>query len=693
MFSSLELLAYGAAVVTDTVLMMTLLNARNYARVMLPLVIFSISVWVFHLATFCHAYFEGLATNWDTGIHLMSMVAMVVGLAMMPSALLHLLWRLRTSGFALNTKPDSRIVLLYWPLLVTPIVARSFGEDPQARFLDLCRPFAAPYLIWAGLVIGATVVVCFRVARQEKEPAQSLFYRLLGYSMLAMAALLYVTIPVALAWPEGLPLLQLLAVLAPMAPVGLFTYFVVRFNFLRLFVERTLIYAAGGVIVLLAYELALNGVHAQIKRQWGINAEILQGALFVALVMLMPPLRRRVLEALRYLISGQRMASFRAGIRRLAVRITERAGETPVALCEGFVKELREAAGLSYVSAWLADGEGRLKPFAPAHSALSAEHVDRLYKDLHSEPHTMCTWRDAPSAAALDALQHCDASAAIGFAARRVRGLLLLGRRSHNRDFGEEESNILVVLVEQLAVAMENCQLQQDRLAAERQAQQNERLRSLGLLASAMAHEVRNPLSAIKTIAAVVAEDLGAESPHSDDLHLIVSETNRLSQTTSDLLAFARPAPEGGPSGSFTATLISTLAVLRHHARQHEISLDAEIPAGLPGVRIGGSALQEIFFNLLNNSIEATGRGGRVTVTCSQSNGHVIAEVCDNGAGIEPAIQNQLFQPFITTKDSGGGMGLYIVGCRVREAGGVIECRSRANQGTTFILRLPIAEP
>jgi signal transduction histidine kinase len=461
---------------------------------------------------------------------------------------------------------------------------------------------------------------------------------------------------------------------------------------LRLFVERTLVYAAVGVVLLLAYELALNRMHAQIKQRWGINAEILQGALLVTLVMLAPPLRRRVLEALRYLVSGQRMAALRAEIRHLAVRITERAGEPPAVLCAGFADDLRQALSLTYVSAWLADGEGRLSPLAPPNSTLSATEVGRLYADLQGEPHTLCAWRNAPTPEALAALQQCDASGAIVFAARRFRGVLLLGRRERNRDFGEEEASILVVLVEQLAVAMENSQLQQDRLAAERQAQQNERLRSLGLLASAVAHEVRNPLSAIKTIAAVVAEDLGATSPHADDLHLIVSESNRLSQTTSDLLAFARPAPDGGPSGSFTATLNSTLAVLRHHARLREITLDAVIPAALPGVRIGGSALQEIFFNLLNNSIEATGRGGRVTVSCSQSNGHVVAEVCDNGSGIEPAIQNQLFQPFVTTKDSGGGMGLYIVGCRVREAGGVIECLSRANQGTTFILRLPVAE-
>lgn len=692
MFTSLELLAYGAAVVTDTVLLATLLDRRNFARVMLPLVIFTVSVWLFHLATFCHAYFDALETNWAAGIHLTLMIAMLVGLAVMPSALLHLLWRLRASGFALNTPPDARIVVLYWPLLLTPAVARAFGVDPRERFLELCRPFAVPYLVWAGLVVVATVVVSYRVARREEDPAQQKFFRLLGSSLIATAALAFVAVPAALIWPNSPPVLQLLAVLAPVVPVALFTYFVVRFNFLRLFTERTLIYAAVSVVLLLAYELASNRMHAQIRQRWGINAAILQGALLVSLIMLAPPLRRRVLEALRYLVSSQRMVALRAKIRHLAVRITERAGETPAALCEGFADDLRQALSLSYVSAWLADGDGRLTPLAPASSSLPPVDITTLYADLQSEPHTLYTWRDAPTASALAALQHCDASGAIVFAARRVRGLLVLGRRSRNRDFGEEEASILVVLVEQLAVAMENSQLQQDRLAAERQAQQNERLRSLGLLASAVAHEVRNPLSAIKTIAAVVAEDLGATSPHADDLHLIVSESNRLSQTTSELLAFARPAPDVGPAGSFTATLNSTLAVLRHHARQREITLDAEIPAGLPGVRIGGSALQEIFFNLLNNSIEATGRGGRVTVSCRQSNGHVVAEVCDNGPGIEPAIQNQLFQPFVTTKDSGGGMGLYIVGCRVREAGGAIECASRADHGTTFIVRLPIAD-
>ena len=278
------------------------------------------------------------------------------------------------------------------------------------------------------------------------------------------------------------------------------------------------------------------------------------------------------------------------------------------------------------------------------------------------------------------------------FAANRVRGLIMLGRRDRNRDFSEEEAAILVVLAEQLAVAMDNSLLQAQRIGAERRAFQNERLTTLGLLAGAVAHEIKNPLSSIKTIITVVAEDLGPDSPHADDLRLVVNETHRLAQTTSQLLGFARPGVETDTAGSVTSTLDTTLAILRHHAHQQEIEIAVDLPADLPTVSIVGTALQEIFFNLLNNSIEAAGRGGRVSIICHRQDGYVVTAVHDTGPGIAPHIQDQLFQPFITTKEAGTGLGLYVVSCRVREAGGEISCQSRTGYGTTFVIRLPIAE-
>ena len=105
----------------------------------------------------------------------------------------------------------------------------------------------------------------------------------------------------------------------------------------------------------------------------------------------------------------------------------------------------------------------------------------------------------------------------------------MLGRKPFNQELNEEELSSLALLTEQLAVTLRNARLQQDRLAAERRALRQEKLSTLGLLASSIAHEIKNPLSSIRTISTVMAEDLGPDSPHAEDLRLIISEIDRLS--------------------------------------------------------------------------------------------------------------------------------------------------------------------
>ncbi len=691
MFASIELFAYGAAAVIDSVLLFTLFDARNYARVMLPIVLLTCGAWLFHLGTFFHAYFANLASPWAATIHGLAMSAMALGLVLMPGAMAHILARVARTGMVAQPPADPRYMLAYWPVLFVPLIVMRVAADPRGRFLELCHSLVWPYLGWTGLVNIAAATACFMLPQTGRGP-QGAFYRWLGITLLGMTLLITVAAPCALAWPAWLPLLQALAVLAPLLPVVLFTYFVVRFNFLQLFVERTILYAAAAVILLLVYQLALHDVHARIEQDYGINAEILQGTLILLLALLLPPLRRRILESLRYLVAGARMVTLRDQIRRIAVYITQHAGNAPPQLLAGFAEELTQAMRLAYVAGWVVDGEGRLVSVTGVPAALSTEQLAALYAEVARQPHYLFTRRDALGREGLATLHTANASAAMAFSARRVRGMLLLGRRERNRDFGEEEANILVVLAEQLAVAMDNSLLQAERLAAERRAAQNERLSTLGLLAGTMAHEIKNPLSSIKTIAAVIAEDLGDENAHAADLRLIVGETNRLAATTADLLAFARPGGEA-PSGTNAPTLLnSTLAVLRYHASRNGIKLDAHVDADLPAVRIAGAALQEIFFNLLNNSLEAAGPGGCVSVRCQRHNGHLVTEIHDNGPGIAPDVQDQLFQPFVTTKESGTGLGLYIVGCRVREAGGEIVCQSRPAEGTTFTIRLPIVD-
>lgn len=100
------------------------------------------------------------------------------------------------------------------------------------------------------------------------------------------------------------------------------------------------------------------------------------------------------------------------------------------------------------------------------------------------------------------------------------------------------------------------------------------------------------------------------------------------------------------------------------------------------------NALKQIYFNLILNSLDAVDRNGTVYVGCQVDDESFVTKIEDDGSGISADIQNHLFEPFQTDKVNGTGLGLYIVGQRVKELGGVIECRS-SDTGTTFEVRLP----
>jgi two-component system sensor histidine kinase HydH len=240
-----------------------------------------------------------------------------------------------------------------------------------------------------------------------------------------------------------------------------------------------------------------------------------------------------------------------------------------------------------------------------------------------------------------------------------------------------------------LAITLDNSVLQARQMAAERQALQAEKLAALGLLASSIAHEVKNPLSAIKTIATVMAEDLGPDSPHAEDLRLIVGEVERLAATTTQLLETARPRAGSAVPASVPQVLDAMLQLFRHAAVRKEIIIETDIADDVPLVSADAHTLREIFFNLLSNSLEAAGTGGRVAIECRRVNGCVCTRVSDNGPGMAEEVRQRLFEPFFTTKQNGNGLGLYAVARHVGTLGGRIQCDSSLGHGTCFTIQLP----
>jgi signal transduction histidine kinase len=252
---------------------------------------------------------------------------------------------------------------------------------------------------------------------------------------------------------------------------------------------------------------------------------------------------------------------------------------------------------------------------------------------------------------------------------------------------------VLTVLSGHLAAALENCQLLEEKVKLEQELAESARLAALGQMAATVAHEVKNPLSAIKSIAQVMREDEDVSREYGRDLDLITGEVDRLSRSVSQLLSFSRPAVVAAPPASLRATVDEVLALTRSELNERAVRIELDLQTNPQLTGETSAALKEILLNLLLNAAQAIQQAGVITLMSTQSRSDAWQlSVCDDGPGVPPELQTKIFEPFFTTKQRGTGLGLAIVARRVRDLGGTIKVQSPVEDGhgTRFVLEFPV---
>ncbi len=243
-------------------------------------------------------------------------------------------------------------------------------------------------------------------------------------------------------------------------------------------------------------------------------------------------------------------------------------------------------------------------------------------------------------------------------------------------------------------------------LALQVEAARQERLAALGGMAAVLAHEIRNPLGAIKGLAQFLGEKTSGDPTRAEMTQTIARETTRLERLVNDLLTYARPRPPERQAMDLAALVGRVLSLLGPAAAEAGVTVHADVARGIPPISGDPEQLQQLFGNLLLNAIQAMPNGGvvRVSAVTSPSTSSRAAsapgdqtwiDVCveDNGPGIPEADVPHIFEPFFTTRVKGTGLGLAI--CRqIAEAhGGTIRVASTGPGGTRIEVTLPAGEP
>ena len=229
-------------------------------------------------------------------------------------------------------------------------------------------------------------------------------------------------------------------------------------------------------------------------------------------------------------------------------------------------------------------------------------------------------------------------------------------------------------------------------------AERNEKLASLGMLAAGVAHEIRNPLTAIKAALFLQQKQFRPGSPEATDGELIQREILRLERIVNDFLQFARPGEPVLAPVPADQSLREVSVLFGPELTQAGIQLVLDAQTAAP-VQADAAQLKQVLINLVKNAVESMGRGGTLTLRtrrdrralAQRETEVVVLEVGDTGKGIPPEVGKRLFDPFFSTKESGTGLGLSIAARIITKHGGAIQYQSRANHGTTFWVVLPVS--
>jgi signal transduction histidine kinase len=533
-----------------------------------------------------------------------------------------------------------------------------------AQWLGLEINFVTAFALWAGYALGFVAVTELLIARHARRPGERFSMQAIAVSFLGLATLIVAVYAFGAGRGTKLgPYLQTATNLGSLLPSALIAFYIFRFRYLDLKIQESLIVALFAAIVLTIYLYGIRAVGVWLTARYGLRPGVFESLLILALALAAAPLRRWLERRVQWLFAREA-----ALYRDVVTRIGAHAG--PYQRLPEFLRFV-EAETVKALNL-------RRCLIAPNLPAVDGETLD-----------------------AEDWLRGLNATAARNDGGKLLRAHgydLAYPLRSGAHDYGlmlvdaapealnRDTRAVLEVLAKQVAVALDGSRLFEENVRLERRVAHGERLAALGQMAATVAHEIKNPLSAIKSIAQSMQEDAAVTQEYGRDLELIVGETERLSRSVTQLLSFARTAPPAALPCRVDELLRAAADLFRNEARPRGIVLEwrCATETTLDGPR--AAAVRDALSNLVANALQAA--RSRVQLEAAEQDGIILISIADDGPGVPPELAERIWQPFFTTRQRGTGLGLAIVRKRLAEVNGTAELVNSA-AGARFVLALP----
>lgn len=632
-----------------------------------------------------HGLFGLSFDTWNTLLRVADSIS-VISITLAYSFLLHVhlhLWA-DSRGRPLTRNEKIRVYLSYFPTIFLVVALPQIWTGEYAPMLTKLKFFVFPFAFWIAYVLGLIAVTELLIARNSANRSEQRIMRTLAASFVAIGIVILAAL--ALGLGEGTPVglyLKTVANMGSLLPSVLLAYYIYRYRYLELIIEESLIVATFAAVVLTIYIYGIRTIGDWMTSRYGVRQGVVEALLILGLTLVAAPMRRGLERRFHRLFEREA-----ALYRDVVARISSHAGQykqLPELL--HFVEErTTEALGLRRVRIAVS----QYATTGPGDQRTQIDNVESAVEPWVEEVLTISE-RNGWSPVEDDPLL-----AAQGFQIAyplrrddRIAGVLLIEGSSGS--LTSDARAVLEVLAGQVAIAIEDCRLVEENVRLERRVAEGERLAVLGQMAATVAHEVKNPLSAIKSIAQVMREDQGLGIEYARDLSLIVGETDRLSNSVTQLLSFARTEVAEEVPLRTGELISSTVGLFKANADERHVTFSVRIEANdeLNGTAV--AAVRDALSNLVLNALHATPADGEIVVTARRDGTNLSIMVEDSGSGIPPELRQRIWEPFFTTKQRGTGLGLAIVRKRMEEAGGSARLAGSLNGGgARFELRVPI---
>jgi signal transduction histidine kinase len=263
----------------------------------------------------------------------------------------------------------------------------------------------------------------------------------------------------------------------------------------------------------------------------------------------------------------------------------------------------------------------------------------------------------------------------------------------------QRDLQLVSAVADQLAIALQKAELYSDLQASlqvekaiRNQMVQSERLSVMGRLLASVSHELNNPLQAIQNALFLLRDEKGISTQGKQDLEIVLSEAERMSELIGRLRATYRATQmEDFQPAQINNIIEDVYALIATHLRHNEISFEFHPDSELPMIPVLTDQIRQVLLNLLMNAVEAMTTGGKLTVSTQLAGSNeILLRISDTGPGIDPSILPNIFEPFVTDKERGTGLGLTITYDIILKHRGRIQAENNPQGGATFSVWLPV---